>query len=92
MYALVEIAGKQYKAVVGEKVLVDHLNLESGTTEERAIDAHRVIENSIPNLHSSQSKAEEEERWHIRKVVDPRETEETPMHSASASSASAASS
>ncbi len=34
MYALVEIAGKQYKAVVGEKVLVDHLNLESGSTYE----------------------------------------------------------
>ena len=34
MYALVEILGKQYKAVEGEKILVDHLNLEAGSSYE----------------------------------------------------------
>ncbi len=34
MYALVEIAGKQYKAVEGESVLVDLLGIEAGQTYE----------------------------------------------------------
>ncbi len=34
MYALVEILGKQYKAVEGEAILVDHLDLEAGSTYE----------------------------------------------------------
>ncbi len=34
MYALVEIAGKQYKAVEGESVLVDLLGIAAGETYE----------------------------------------------------------